>query len=102
MAYEEYVASTAGQLDHFFINKVTPYLVDYREGKPIDLEMMNRSKKGFIEGLQETVEENYQEYGGVTHANLQEMIEIARSDWNFKETVEALFVKFRELRPSRV
>lgn len=97
---EGYIGSTRAELAHRSVNNLDYVrLVAKKVPHPADFaEIVASHKAGFIAGLSRAVKESRPVFGGVTHHNLSEVIDLADSlDWTDQDALQQLADKCSEL-----
>lgn len=99
-----YLGSTKAELDHQVGNKITPVKLGLSGDFEFDdmPTMIAASKTSFIAGLQRAVDEQFPVFGGVTHHDLTEAIELAENtDWSKPNQLKKLTKLCGELRKDK-
>ena len=98
---EGYIGSTKCELDHRMGNNLgIVRLVAKQVPQPANFaELAASNKTDFIAGLSRAVEEAFPVFGGVTHHNLTEVVNLANQlDWTDLTQLQQLIDKCGELR----
>jgi len=98
---EGYIGSTKAEIDHQMSNAVQPVrLALDGTWKPKDFPgLVTESQQRFITGLTRAVEESFPVFGGVTHQDVQSVINLANTiDWTNPDQLKKLVDLAGELR----
>ena len=99
-----YIGSTKSALDHQVGNKITPVKLVLSGDFEIDdiPTKIAENKTSFIVGLQRAVDEQFPVFGGVTHHDLTNVIELAENtDWSKPKQLKKLTNLCDELRKDK-
>ncbi len=99
MFNDEYYASCASRLDHYFCNVVHIVWYQHHNELKISSEKINKIKESFCNGLEKDIERNLKDYKEITNQTLKDFLEFGRQlDWLKKENVDMLADKYEKLR----